>query len=85
MGIYQRYMKRIYKQYGKNIKSWEDREKEGKQELPKEIEDLYKKYKLDLATRKPFISVRHYRWGNCVPEERRIDTFEKLESISLEK
>ena len=75
-------MKRIYKQYGKNIKAWEERETENAV-VPKHIEELYKKYNLDLASRKPFISVRHYKWGNCVPENKRIDTYQKLEDYAL--
>jgi hypothetical protein len=75
-------MKNIYKQYGKNIKAWEEREDEG-QNVPKHIVALYKKYDLDLTSRKPFISIRHWRWDNCVPEDRRTDTFAKLEAIAL--
>ena len=81
MGKYQRSLKNIYKQYGNNIKAWESKE-EG-QSVPNHVVDFYKKYDLDMNARKPFISIRHWRWGNCSPEERRIDTFTKLEEIAL--
>jgi hypothetical protein len=81
MGKYERSLKNIYKQYGKNIKAWDDKEKNAV--VPQEIEKMYEKYGFDLSARKPFISVRHWRWGNCIPKERQVDTFEKLEKIAM--
>lgn len=84
MSKHQRSIRNIYKQYGKHIKAWEERESKNS-EPPKHIIDLYKKYDLDINSKKPFISIRHYRWDNCVPEDRRIDTFQKLEDFALQK
>lgn len=83
MGKYKRSLRNIYKQYGKHIKVWEEKEKS--LEDSKETLEFYEKYGLDIVSRKPFISIRHYRWGNCVPKQRQVDTFEKLKVIALEK
>ncbi len=78
MSKWQRSMRNIFKQYGKNIKAFENMDLS----VPKYIEDLYKKYDLDLNDRRPMISIRHYRWGNTRKPEDQIDTYEKLKEVA---
>ena len=81
MSKHQRSMKNIYKQYGKHIKAMEERV--DNYQVPDYIMKVFEKYGLDINSRKPFISIRHWRWDNCVPESKRIDTFAKLEELAL--
>jgi len=80
MSKYQRSIRNIYKQYGKNIKAFEKM----KTDIPKYTEDLFEKHGLDLNARKPMISIMITRWNSGKKDEDCVDTYEKLKEVALQ-
>lgn len=74
MSKWQRSMRNIYKQYGKNIKAFEKMDIS----IPKYTEDLFNKHGLDINSRRPMMSVMHTRWTRG-----RVDTYAKLKEVAL--
>ena len=82
MNSHKKYIKNIYKQYGKNIKAFEEMTLTA--DVPKDIEVLYKKHGLDLTVRKPMVSIINSRWGFPSRDENKIASYEDIERIAVE-
>ncbi len=92
MGTFERYIKNINKQYGKNIKAFEDKELDPSketlafwnkiQEETGPTESNLGKKSLDLSTHKPMLSIMYTRWGLTNREDNRIGEYGDIEKIA---
>lgn len=78
MSVIKRYLKNIYKQYGKNMEKFEDMLSNNSPS--KEVLDFREKYGIHDV--KPMISIKHSRWGFPSRENNLINSVSDIKEVS---
>jgi hypothetical protein len=87
MSKIKRYMKNIKKQYGKNIKAFENRELEPSKEVQELWERIHNETKgsLDMNQHKPMMSIIQTRWGlSSRGSDNLINSYDDIEKVANE-